>query len=301
LSREEVVDGGEEAVEEEVEAVEEEVDEEEEVKVDKTGSPVLALPEGLSFSTPGELSDEWGFDCLVYGNPGIGKTTFCASAQDHPHGRDVLIIDAEGGTRSIADRDDIKIFHPTTVRDDDGDVVESAWEQIFRIYQFLAHGEHPFKTIVMDSLTAVQELALEDVMRSSKTPQLPNLGDWGRTNSAMQKMVKAWRNFARDRGWNILFTALVTEKKDESTGAIVGRAKMTPGCAEMVLGLMDCVGFLDIGDKSGGRVLHFAQKGVNIAKVRQPRKGTKERPILPGQLDDPDMGKILDIIYRKEE
>lgn len=292
--------------EEEVDTPEEEISGEEEgveeeAKVDKTGSPILALPEGLILSTPGELSDEWGFDCLVYGNPGIGKTTFCASAQDHPRGKDCLVIDAEGGTRSIADRSDIKIFNPTTVRDEDGDIVESAWEQIFRMYQFLAHGEHPFRTLIMDSLTAVQEMALEDVMRSSKTPNLPNLGDWGKTNSAMQKMVKAWRNFARDRGWNVLFTALVTEKKDESTGAIVGRAKMTPGCAEMVLGLMDCVGFLDIGDKSGKRVLHFAQKGVNIAKVRQPMKGTKERPILPGQLDNPTMGKILDIIYRKDD
>lgn len=268
-------------------------------KKKKAGSPVLALPEGLSLKTPSQLSDEWGFDCLIYGNPGIGKTTFCASAQDHPRGKDVLFIDAEGGTRSISDREDIQIFHPQGRFDEDGDIIESAWEQIYLMYQFLAHEEHPFRTVIMDSLTVIQELALEDVMRSSKTPQLPNLGDWGRCNTAMQKMVKAWRNFARERGWNIVFTALVTEKKDESTGAIVGRAKMTPGCAENVLGLVDCVGFLDYGQDGKKRVLHFAQKGVNIAKVRQPMT-SKSRPLLPNQLEEPTMGKVLDIIYGKE-
>lgn len=261
----------------------------------KAGSPILALPEGLVLKTPAELSDEWGFDCLVYGNPGVGKTTFAGSAQDHERGADVLFIDAEGGSRSISDRKDIRIFHPQDVHDEEGDLIESAWEQMYKMYQFLAHQEHPFKTIVQDSLTVIQELCLADIMRSSKTPELPNIGDWGKCNTAMLRMVKAWRNFARERGWNVIFTALVTEKKDESTGAIVGRAKMTPGCAENVLGLVDCVGFMDFG-KDGKRILHFAQKGVNIAKIRQPRT-SESRPLLPNQLENPTMGKVLDIIY----
>jgi len=259
----------------------------------KAGSPVLALPEGLSLSTPAQLSDAWGFDCLIYGNPGIGKTTFAASAQRHARGKDVLFVDAEGGTRSISDMDEIRVFNPTTKRDDDGDVISSAWEQLYEMYLFLAHQEHPFRTLVMDSLTEIQAMALEDVMRSSKTPEFPNLGDWGKCNVNMTKMVKAWRNFARERGWNVIFTALVTEKKDEQTGAIVGRAKMTPGCAELVLGVVDCVGYMDM-DRDGKRFLHFSQKGVNIAKVRQPLTG---RRMLPGTMEDPTMGKVLDTIY----
>src|SRR5690606_7158987 len=70
---------------------------------------------------------------LLYGYPGIGKTVLAATANDDPRMSPALLVDFEGGTLSIADKD--------------VDVVRvTAFKQFNEVYDFLRSGQHPYKT-----------------------------------------------------------------------------------------------------------------------------------------------------------
>src|SRR5690606_9427943 len=93
----------------------------------------------------------------IYGPQGAGKTTFAATAQDHPDMKDVLFLDCEGGLMSVVSRGDIHYerIHNT------GQLEEIFWK--------VANGDpeyRQFRTFVIDSVTELQAVNIEEVVRS---------------------------------------------------------------------------------------------------------------------------------------
>ena len=89
------------------------------------------------------------FNLLVYGDPGAGKTTFAAGAQDHPAMRNVLFANKEGGMLSVAHRGDI---HEVPIRTTE-ELTALGWE--------LANGAwDSVRTLVIDNATEVQTVNL---------------------------------------------------------------------------------------------------------------------------------------------
>src|SRR5690606_5953137 len=91
----------------------------------------------------------------IYGPQGAGKTTFAAMAQDHPDMKDVLFLDCEGGLMSVVSRGDI---HYERIRNT-GQLEEIFWK--------VANGDpeyQRFKTFVIDSVTELQAVNLEEVV-----------------------------------------------------------------------------------------------------------------------------------------
>lgn len=243
-------------------------------------SEALISPE--RFLKTSELIDAWGLNMVIFGPPGVGKTTLCATAQDSEFGKDVLYIDIEGGTRSIADKEGITVFRPNGLAD------------LVNIHQWLTTSEHSFKTIVMDSITEAQRLILNEVLKTSKTPDMPGLQDYGKTNEQLVKMIRVYRELSQTRGWNVIFTALATEQKDESTGAVLVRPALFPKASEGITGAVDAVGYMTF-TQDGQRVLRLQGTSSLIAKVRQPQTG----PQLPDQLENPSLGALLDFMKGK--
>jgi len=231
-----------------------------------------------------DVRDEWGLNLLIYGDPGVGKTTLCSTAQESAHGKDVLFLAAEPGTRSIADRDDVKLISLLT------------YDDLKEIHEFLTEGEHSFRTIVIDSLTEVQRLALESALQTAKDPAMPSINDYGRANELLIKAFRNYRNLAQDQGWTVIFTALARDVKDESTGGISCWPALSPKAAEMVCGSVDAIGHMAL-NKDGARVLRFVRNGPYIAKMRQPHKG----PQIPQEFVAPHLGKIIDTLHNGGE
>lgn len=241
--------------------------------------PVLTPKESnLKFLKASEVNDAWGVNMLIYGAPGVGKTTFAASAQDSPYGKDVLFIDVEGGVRSIADRADVSIYRP-----DD-------FDQIRQVFLALRNGELPqFKTVVVDSIGETQALGLRTIMRSAKNPDLPGLQDYGKSNEQIGNLIRGLRGLAQSKGINVIITALAVESKDETSGAILTRPALTPKALELATGAVDMLGYLTQKD-DGTRVLKFQASPKYMAKLRQPVSGAQ----IPLTIENPSLPKILE-------
>jgi len=225
-----------------------------------------------------EVPDEWGFNILIYGHPGAGKTVLAASAQDSPHGRDVLFLDCEAGTRSISDREDIDVISIT------------AWEQMGQTYDWLVSPDtnHSYKTIVIDTLTALQELKLAEIMAVSKN-ETPTFDEWNKLNSATNRMFRSFKDLATDKGYNVIFVCWETEEKNEQTGAVLTRPALTPAAARYIMGSVDIIGHLGYNSKEE-RVLRLQGTASLSAKAREP----SSRKVLEPQYINPSMVTILD-------
>jgi len=229
------------------------------------------------------VADKWGLNLLIYGQAGSGKTTFASTADDDEHTRRVLYIDVEGGTRSISDRDRIDVFQP------------QEFPEIKEVFTFLKNSEHDYKTVVVDSITETQKLGLKEIMKTSRTPDMPGLQDYGKSNEEIQGLVRAFRGLAQSRGLNIVFTALDVEAKDEVTGAVLVRPALTPKAAEAVTGIVDGIGYLFV-NTDGVRMLRLAQDARILAKIRQARTG----PRIPDVIENPSIPQILSYYNTKD-
>ena len=233
------------------------------------------------FIHPGQVSDQWGLNLVVYGQPGVGKTMLAASAQDSELGRDVLIIDVEAGSRSIQDREDIRLFVPRY------------WEDFVDVINYLREEEHTFNTVVIDTLSAAQtELATPFI---AKGPT-PSQNEWGLINAQIIKMVRAFKQLAVQTGINIVFNCHEREEKDEGTGKVLIRPDLTPGACRALVATVDAVARYTY--VRGVRTLHFLSESDRfLAKFRQPLTGEQ----FPMEIEDPTMEMLLQYVRSRRD
>lgn len=126
---------------------------------------------------------------VVYGRAGTGKTTFASSFP-----KPMLLLDIKDeGTDSIADVPDIDVV----------DVFE--WETLEKVYDHIKANPKKYKTVVLDTMTQLQQLAVEKVMKDQKK-SVENAGAWG----SMTK--QDWGKVAQEmKKWIVLFRDLPCE------------------------------------------------------------------------------------------
>jgi len=139
---------------------------------------------------------------VVYARPKTGKTRFCASAPD------VLIIDCdEKGTDST--RDDLD---PLTIR-------ISTWSEINDIYWYLQSGDHPYKSVAIDTVSGLQTLCMnwilgdEAARDTSRDPDQPSQRLYQKRTQLMTNVITNFRNLPM----NVIFTAH-TRTKEQGEG-----------------------------------------------------------------------------------
>lgn len=219
---------------------------------------------------------------LIYGESGVGKTTFAATAP-----RPILWLEAEGGTNSIADPEGI-------------DIVRMGGLESYReVLAYLHTNPDKYKTVVIDSLSEVQAAVLKDIMRGVKRDDptrdefAPQFGEWGKLTGVMREIVRAYRDLPA----NVIFTALTREDTDAVTARTKVRPKLSPALAEDVPAFVDACLYLyaatpkkgEAGaegvdtDEDGVTIVRNAllkPTGKYIAKVRAP-KGQEVPDFLP--------------------
>lgn len=200
---------------------------------------------------------------LLYSDPGVGKTT-AAALSPKP-----LIINCEGGTlclnkfKDFHKKLDIKTFRPDSIK------------ELQEIFWYLKSGQHDRQTVVLDSLSEIQRMSMDEILSDPKRDDkfdrdTPILQDYGKNTQQLRKLVRAFR----DLPMNVVFTCLASERKDETDGSVKVMPDLTPKLAADVMGYVDVVGYMFVSEEKGVRKLLTQPKGKYLAKDRSGKLGT---------------------------
>lgn len=216
---------------------------------------------------------------ILHGDPGSGKSTLALSG---PGPR--LVIDAEAGAHHAHRVVNGKIELAKLVRwnplealpsdiEDTCVVSITNYAQLETILDVLQSGRHPFKTVIMDSITEVQQ-RLHDGIRTEKGREQFQQADWGTSRTRLTTMVREFRDLSihPDNPVSmVIFVALTTEKGDQ--GKLVKWPNLQGGASKDFPGSVDVVGYVSMGfDEEGEEAqgLLLAQRPDIIAKTRSP-------------------------------
>ncbi len=179
--------------------------------------------------------DPW-VKLVEYGDNGSGKTRLAASFPK------VLIIDVrEKGTRSaVGSR-----AHKREV---------SNFDEIGLAYWYLKSGEHPYRSVAIDTVTAMHAAAMDKVMKEAedrdpvREKSQPTQPIYGRAGKLTEAMLLAFRNLPM----HVIFVAQERKEKNED-GEVV---EIVPALPEQARGcLLACGGITGhtrrrkVGDK----------------------------------------------------
>lgn len=224
---------------------------------------------------------------LVYGRSGIGKTTLAGSADTVPEMRKVLYLDVEAGTLSLRKTNyEVDVMRITDYR------------QFAEVYAALYAGNHGYQTVVLDSLTEIQDLCMREIMRemkedpenSERDSDVPGMYEWNKNEKRIKRLIRLFR----DLPLNVIFTSLVREDKDTKTGVVMKLPDLPGKLASRVAALFDIVlYFTAVGEEGTQKRIVASQSGTNT--VAKNRGSDRLPPIL--EIPDTRVASAMSIIY----
>lgn len=167
---------------------------------------------------------------LVYGESGAGKTVF-ASTWPTP-----VFLDIDKGMASVR-----RTVHRVDI---------DSWETLMESMDWIESGNHPFKSVVLDSLNELQYLSMRSIIARYPIRRpydsLPALADYGKMLDDFEKRVRALRSLPL----NIILIAQVAPRAydtDPVQPQLTGKQT-----ARTLSRMMDVIGYLDKKDSSEG-------------------------------------------------
>ncbi len=251
------------------------------------------------FSSVKDEAAATGINMVVFGPPGVGKTTFAASIKAARPDEGVLIFDIDVGRESVRDIDLCYAEPPKLLaaraanESTDGIDKKLSWQEL-RDYLDTAlalKGSSPYRTLIFDSLSSIYyELLIPKVVGSEvKKVEWPHYAEAQRL---LTKFVRDAKSLC-EYGINTIFTG---HQKEENDGDITNiRLSLPQGVRNEILLAVNHVGYLTRARNSETRELHLSPpKRVDGPKLRQTQSG-KQAPLL---ITDPNMGKLLEGLTR---
>lgn len=227
---------------------------------------------------------------LVYGKGGQGKTAF-SSTWPKP----ALLLDVlEKGTETISKVKGIDVFSCLT------------WEDLEEVYWMLESGDHKYKTVIIDQITALQGLIMAQIRKEKNMSDDDTFTkrDWGKISGKMQTWLLNYRDLW-DKGLNVCFIAheRTNEAEDADDDQIdpnIG-PRVMPSVSSFITGAVSAIGnsfirerYEGVGPKRKRRVEHCMRIGPHAnyaAKIRKPPDG---EPV-PDVIVNPTFEKIMAI------
>lgn len=251
-----------------------------------------AKPERLSLTSLGGLEVRKPqttlpfLNLLVYGDSGAGKTLLAGTAALVSELAPVLFIDVEGGTLTLRHFDESA----------DIDVVRvTEWKQMQKVYDALYGGKHHYKTVVLDSVTEMQKLAMASVLGAGPngkildTGSLPEFKEWNINTEQIRRFVRAFR----DLEINTIFTALAMDHVDPRKNTVMKRPMLTNKLAGELPAFFDVVLYMYVKERRDAPNLRLIQTDKSDRVVAKCRVQG-----IPEILQGPTMDDLYEMLIR---
>lgn len=213
-------------------------------------------------------------NAVIYGQPGSGKT-FLGGTAPKP-----IIIDLEEGA-------------PASVKatgNPDARVVKARnLNEVRRVYQYLAKGEHPFETVIIDPVGELQRMVMADVIARfpgarRQYDDQPTMQDWGKALNDAVKLITAFRGLPMRTV--VVAHADVPDHEEDMVKPLVSGKNFKP----FLQGAMDLLGYLYV-EMDGDQPVRKLQT-VSTATVIAKNRGGK----LPPVIANPNLAEIFRIM-----
>lgn len=261
---------------------------------------------GLTPRDVAAMGEDYG-RWLIHGPQGSGKTVLASTiAECGP----TLFIDLTGekGIRSFRGapyEKNIKIVRPVSV---------TALDDVFWA---LAAGDHPYKAVVVDSLTAVQKMTMrfllghdETAVREIRQGTAPaDIRTWGQALDVMTDTATFWYGLAdagRPQPVHVVMTAQTKPVEDENTGMVVRTPDVQKGALSITLAAPDYIVYTDVeenidhlADDSLPPVTHIVRFGANPnyrTKARLPYGLRDKIPPVLGRQTPPNLTTLSRVL-----
>ena len=228
-----------------------------------------------------------GLSILVHGLAKAGKTTF---AETSPAPR--LILDAEGGSRFTQSRK--RTWNPTTERPPEADgtwdtcvVYVRDFAAVSMAYQWLASGQHPFRSVVVDSLSEVQQRCVDQIAGAGRMEQQL----WGDLLRQMSDTVRKMRDLIIHPTNPLTCVVLIAMTRSDSKGRMVPTVQ---GQLQTTLPYyLDVTGYFYVeADPNTGELV----RKLLVAPHPQFEAGDRTGR-LPSIVESPNIGAMLTQIF----
>jgi hypothetical protein len=239
---------------------------------------------------------------LVHAFAKVGKSTFAASGPPP-----MLIVDAEGGVKFLALSAwltarlgrpiNLIPWDPTQAPPEIGPGVDGAvvtvskWEDVTLINQWLQSHQHPFKTVVLDSITEVQRR----LKKNLKGTDAMLIQDWGTLLTLMDTVIREFRDLTNNPYSPVEVAVFIAETKNTN-------GKWSPYLQGQMASsfpyLVDICGYLYVDNV-------LAADGQSSEQVRRLlvtphptyEAGERVQGAVGPVIDQPDVEAILNAVY----
>lgn len=231
---------------------------------------------------------------LLHGESGTGKSRLAGTA---PGPR--LIIDLEGRGRFLPGRHvywDINAGGPPAC---DGTwdtciIIVHNFEDLSKIYQWLASGQHCFKSIIIDSLMEAQKRCVDGVAGSNQL----QTADWGTILRKLEAMVRSFRDLTlRPNNPACVVVFITGSVLDEGT-----RRPLLQGQLKLTLPYyLDVVGYLFFAPQGDGTNVRSLLVHPQPGFVAKDGTGRLPGPIIPIPDDQPNLERLVTLLEPTQE
>ena len=233
---------------------------------------------------------------LVYGDSGHGKTRFVGSGSEHPLLGDMLLIDIDGGTKTINGRPNVDISAPITRTSEVEDIL---WKLAGR-----TEGYDKYKTVILDSGTELAKINLKEITKPGADPGMP---EYKKSYNALQYIIRQFR----DLPMNVIITAQAKREFPPPPKSLsdLTRYHKTPtyigpefptALARTVISYMDAAWYSYLDEDDQYKLLTAPSRDVFNGAARVKTRGERFSKKLDKVVVNPNFEEIFDL-YLKEE
>lgn len=223
------------------------------------------------------------------GVAGAGKTTMAGLAGK---GKKVLVLDLEGGSTTYAgkffkshpDKSDVDIIPMFDTSHNDPTKLTA---DIIGTFEYLAatNNKEGYDVVVVDSLTEFQERFVNN-----------HKGDGFATYRQLGEAFHRMMQTAQAVPAHVVFTSRLVLRTDDVLGTEVVRFSLAEKSWSVVSGMLDVIAYKSVQTKGFGK----AAREVHILDARQTSRFHGKDRFGIGEMEDPTMKKILDVVGGKD-